>query len=948
MPSPQHSSASGTELHEDKRVKIPVRAASTANVSLSAPGATMDGVTLTVGDRVLLKDQTTVSQNGIYTWGGSAVTLVRTDDADSAADFVYMFQVGVREGTANGAKYYVYTQSSAVTLGTTSLTFAQLGGGGGTVSSVALTAPTEFSVAGSPVTSTGTLAITKANQSANTIYAGPASGAAAAPSFRTAVAADLPVMGASGASHAAGAVPDPGASVGTTKFLREDATWQVPSGSGGGGSSGSGGSGALVPIMAIGPLTATQATLPFAGIPQTGFRNLRLRVKARSTLSATNATIGVQANGDSGSTYSYEVVADASGGLNRLSSASATSAVLGYVPAATAPAGAAGVLDIAIPSYTDALQKSIQATGAFEQSTSAGDQFNQNAGGFWRSTSAITSLALTLSGGSFDVGSYACLYGEMDTAGVLLTPASNLLYDSGVLTGTQATIDTGTLGQAYRDLHIDFRLRTDAGSQTIVNMRFNGDTTAGHYVSSSAATGGRITVVASAGQTAGQFLAGSILVSDYANTTSGTKSSQCTITRPDSTVEGEFHYWTPTVAAAITSINFAPSTGNFVAGSVIRVYGSPVSAGGASTGTGARLRISANQSTTTGTATLINWDTEDADADNQHYTSAAALTGTVTKTSGSQTVTGSGTAFTTELSVGQVISVTGTATEKRVVTAIASGSSLTVNSPFVNTQAGATATRINSAVVFRQPGFYTLQANIYSAALASGAVTLAYYLNSLTTATSGTAIGQSDPVAVNASAGYDLVIQRPFQQWDFVEVVWTQNAGTVNVLADERTHWSISARPTVIVAVPYVCVEDQKTNGSHGGTFTSGADRTRDLNTIVSNDAGIASLAANQVTLPPGTYRFKFSAPAKNVQLHQAFLYNATASAEVKRGSSSHDPTTNGSITLSEGQGRVTITVPSAFEVRHRCGITRATDGFGIAAAFGTEVYTSIEFWKEG
>lgn len=49
--------------------------------------------------------------------------------------------------------------------------------------------------------------------------------------------AALPVMVASGGSHAAGAVPDPGAGSGTTKFLREDASWQVPAGGGGGGTS---------------------------------------------------------------------------------------------------------------------------------------------------------------------------------------------------------------------------------------------------------------------------------------------------------------------------------------------------------------------------------------------------------------------------------------------------------------------------------------------------------------------------------------------------------------------------------------------------------------------------------------------------------------------------------------------------------------------------------------
>jgi hypothetical protein len=66
------------------------------------------------------------------------------------------------------------------------------GGGVGTVTSVALTVPSEFSVAGSPVTTSGTLAVTKANQSANTVFAGPTSGGAAAPAFRALVSADIP------------------------------------------------------------------------------------------------------------------------------------------------------------------------------------------------------------------------------------------------------------------------------------------------------------------------------------------------------------------------------------------------------------------------------------------------------------------------------------------------------------------------------------------------------------------------------------------------------------------------------------------------------------------------------------------------------------------------------------------------------------------------------------
>ncbi|KVR16123.1 hypothetical protein WK11_25470 [Burkholderia ubonensis] len=109
------------------------------------------------------------------------------------------------------------------------------GGGVGTVTSVALTAPTQFSVSGSPVTASGTLALSWANQTANYVLAGPTSGGAAAPTFRALVGADIPVFVGSGSSHAPGGVPDPGATAGSTRFLREDGSWAVPAGGGGGG-----------------------------------------------------------------------------------------------------------------------------------------------------------------------------------------------------------------------------------------------------------------------------------------------------------------------------------------------------------------------------------------------------------------------------------------------------------------------------------------------------------------------------------------------------------------------------------------------------------------------------------------------------------------------------------------------------------------------------------------
>jgi len=83
---------------------------------------------------------------------------------------------------------------------------AGLGGGAGTVTSVGLSAPGQFSVSGSPVTASGTLAFGWLNQSPNVILAGPASGGAAVPSFRALVAADIPSLDA--AKISSGSLPD--------------------------------------------------------------------------------------------------------------------------------------------------------------------------------------------------------------------------------------------------------------------------------------------------------------------------------------------------------------------------------------------------------------------------------------------------------------------------------------------------------------------------------------------------------------------------------------------------------------------------------------------------------------------------------------------------------------------------------------------------------------------
>lgn len=123
--------------------KASVRAATTANITLSA-AQTVDGVALVAGDRVLVKDQTTASANGIYVVASGA--WARSDDADANTELTAALAVTVESGTVNADKVFILTTDGPVTIGTTALAFSQLGGGQQT-----LTAGNGISLAGSVI-----------------------------------------------------------------------------------------------------------------------------------------------------------------------------------------------------------------------------------------------------------------------------------------------------------------------------------------------------------------------------------------------------------------------------------------------------------------------------------------------------------------------------------------------------------------------------------------------------------------------------------------------------------------------------------------------------------------------------------------------------------------------------------------------------------------------------
>ena len=102
-----------------------VRVASTANVSLATPGASMDTIALAASDRVLLKNQTAGAENGIYIWNGAAVPMTRSLDA-STSDELESAVVTVDEGAANGGSTWRQTLVNFV-LNTGAIAWAAFG-----------------------------------------------------------------------------------------------------------------------------------------------------------------------------------------------------------------------------------------------------------------------------------------------------------------------------------------------------------------------------------------------------------------------------------------------------------------------------------------------------------------------------------------------------------------------------------------------------------------------------------------------------------------------------------------------------------------------------------------------------------------------------------------------------------------------------------------------------
>ncbi|BAQ88559.1 prophage MuMc02 [uncultured Mediterranean phage uvMED] len=178
--SPSASSDAATKNYVDQavaglRTRTIAECASTANVNLSnglEAGDSIDGVTLVAGDRVLLKDQTDATENGLYLAVSSGAAS-RDPEHDTIAELSGGMVV-VNQGSTNDNKIFLCTTDNTGSVGSTNITYTVITPSNvGTVTSVGVadSGSSEFTVANSPITSSGTITLA-VNSIANTKITG--------------------------------------------------------------------------------------------------------------------------------------------------------------------------------------------------------------------------------------------------------------------------------------------------------------------------------------------------------------------------------------------------------------------------------------------------------------------------------------------------------------------------------------------------------------------------------------------------------------------------------------------------------------------------------------------------------------------------------------------------------------------------------------------------------
>ena len=192
----------------------------------------------------------------------------------------------------------------------------------------------------------------------------------------------------------------------------------------------------------------------------------------------------------------------------------------------------------------------------------------------------------------------------------------------------------------------------------------------------------------------------------------------------------------------------------------------------------------------------------------------------------------------------------------------------------------------------------------------------------------------------------------------------TAATGTAITLGDSGDTFTVPSGATLAVAsgatvtnsgtasgfglfTSYAIIADQKAQGTNGGTATSGAWRTRDLNTEIADPDSIVSISSDQFTLGAGSYLITWSAPAMSCDRHQTRLYDVTGAAAIEVGTGEYAWPSGNVSTRSFGSARITPGSSNVYQIEHKVQTTMATNGWGLNINYTTEQYTTVEIFKE-
>lgn len=172
--------------------------------------------------------------------------------------------------------------------------------------------------------------------------------------------------------------------------------------------------------------------------------------------------------------------------------------------------------------------------------------------------------------------------------------------------------------------------------------------------------------------------------------------------------------------------------------------------------------------------------------------------------------------------------------------------------------------------------------------------------------------------------------------------------GTVDGTTQDILGIGVAGNLTSLVGIsnPILHVRDEKPTTTEGGPSIAGS-QVRTLNTVVINSIAGASLAANQITLPAGTYKIDANAPGYNVARHRARLVNSTDAVVILLGSSEHN---GGSVgTRSRLVGTFTLAAVKTVNITHFTQVATVTYGLGVETNDGfVNIYTEVFIEKIG